>query len=327
MDCVEKNNLLIALHKWCGRQDENFFTDAFAFLLRHLCAESPEVAVRVLSHLTNGCLQVAADNVKTVEISTQETTEHDGKRPDMKIRASDQLVYVEVKIGSQPEREQLENYRAGLDREQKKDGLSQCLLVLLTKERVDLSSDEGKSVNYKCCLQDVTKWLSDEVKSRGGNLPEVSGFLLEQFIGFLKAMGCAMERVTSALVPGVKSFLNLVKMIEEAISARGIKKHLHVDQLSYGWNLTGTKFWMGVWYFNWPGCVEFEVRGQDKNVAEVNESWYSYRNTDKQPWVWFLELDLEKEPGYFDLSAQEQQKRISKFLDDCLRAAKEIEPK
>ncbi len=95
-----ENNLLVALHKWAIRQDENFFTDAFAHLLRHLCDESPELAVHLLSRLSNNCIKVTAECVKRVDIATQETTEGDGKRPDMRICANDQLIYIEVEIGS-----------------------------------------------------------------------------------------------------------------------------------------------------------------------------------------------------------------------------------
>ena len=33
---VSDNNLLTLLHRWWPRQDENFMTEAFAHLLRHL---------------------------------------------------------------------------------------------------------------------------------------------------------------------------------------------------------------------------------------------------------------------------------------------------
>ena len=48
----DENNLLVQLHNWAHRQDENFTTDSFAHLLSHLVSAAPAVAgpkVKLLS--------------------------------------------------------------------------------------------------------------------------------------------------------------------------------------------------------------------------------------------------------------------------------------
>ena len=69
---IQKNNLFVALHKWACQPDENFFTDAFAYLLRYLCSESPDIAVRILSRLTNCGLHVTATTCHRGDIAQNE---------------------------------------------------------------------------------------------------------------------------------------------------------------------------------------------------------------------------------------------------------------
>ena len=322
------NNLFVALHKWASKQDENFFS---LMLSSYLAAvpllESPDIAVRILSRLTNCRFDVTGDNVKSVGDYREETSDYDWKRPDLRIRAGNQLVYVEVKVQSRAHREQLENYRKGLDGERKKEGSVQTSLVLLTKDYARLSSDEEELVDYQCRWLDLAKWLRDDIGSAGQELPEVSRFLIEQFVEFLEVEKCTMEEVTLALVPGVRSFMNLLKMIEEAILHRRIPKRLNVNQNSYGWNLNvaSRRHWIGVYYWNWPSVVQFEAHNVRRNAAEVI-GFGDVEEEDDNRWSWYSELDLEEEPGLFDLSVEQQQERITRFFQDCLEAARKIEP-
>src|SRR5213082_1993494 len=93
-----RNNLLLLLHKWARRQDENFLTEAFAHLLQHLLDEEPEAAVGFLESLTGGFLRVKAAEARHVALRTQIILSEG--RPDLEIRTIEQLVYVEVKSES-----------------------------------------------------------------------------------------------------------------------------------------------------------------------------------------------------------------------------------
>ncbi len=222
MPCdTEKNNLFVALHKWASKQDENFFTDAFAYLLRYLCSESPDIAVRILSRLTNCRLHVTGDNVKSAEIITQETSDYDWKRPDVRIRAGNQLVYVEVKSNRTPTGNSWKTIGRGLtENGKRKVACKRRWYCLRRTARV-------------CPAMKKSWWTTNVVglilrsgsETRlglaGQELPEVGRFLIEQFVGFLKA-----ERLYDGesdvrhSCRELESFMNLLKMIEEAISNR-----------------------------------------------------------------------------------------------------------
>jgi hypothetical protein len=44
---ADESNLLVVLHKWASQQGENFTTDAFVHLLRHLRDHEPNVLVSI----------------------------------------------------------------------------------------------------------------------------------------------------------------------------------------------------------------------------------------------------------------------------------------
>ena len=78
------NNLLVRLHKWASRQDENFLTEAFVHLLQHLPAYEAEAGVRLIGRLTNGVIAESADHAKAIEIRPQ-VVSGEGT-PDISIR-------------------------------------------------------------------------------------------------------------------------------------------------------------------------------------------------------------------------------------------------
>ncbi|MGB6848664.1 MAG: hypothetical protein WBG05_10740, partial [Thermoanaerobaculia bacterium] len=68
------NNLLVELHRWAWRQDENFTTEAFAHLLRHLLSEQPEAGLDLLELLIGSQGKISATEASSVSIRTQEST-------------------------------------------------------------------------------------------------------------------------------------------------------------------------------------------------------------------------------------------------------------
>jgi hypothetical protein len=89
-------NLFARLHKWAARQDENFLTKSLALVLEHLLILVPEVGVRMVSRLTGGFIEVTPDSASAIEIRTQ--VEAMQGRPDLEIRTSRRLVWIEVKV-------------------------------------------------------------------------------------------------------------------------------------------------------------------------------------------------------------------------------------
>src|ERR1700688_2325476 len=120
------NNLLLRLHKWAWRQDENFLTEAFAHLLRQLLESEPEAATELLSLLTASFLKVRVEDTRLVEVHTQ-VVETEG-RPDLELRTAKQQVYVEVKVESEPGAGQLLRYRRLL----RQSDAESTLLILLS---------------------------------------------------------------------------------------------------------------------------------------------------------------------------------------------------
>ena len=106
------NNLLLRLHKWAWRQDENFQSEAFAHLLEHLRDSEPEVAADLLKKLTGGKLALPEGNVRSVSVTTQVTT--DTGRPDLELSALGHLVYVEAKVNAAVDSAQLMRHRVEL---------------------------------------------------------------------------------------------------------------------------------------------------------------------------------------------------------------------
>jgi len=102
-------NLLVALHKYAHHQDENFTTEAFAHLLRHLVAFDPGTACSLFDCLSGGGLRLTAGDCPTLGIKTQQTDE--AGRPDIWVEGPTQLVIIEVKVESEPGLDQLDRYR------------------------------------------------------------------------------------------------------------------------------------------------------------------------------------------------------------------------
>lgn len=314
-----EDNLLLRLHKWASRQDENFLTEAFAHLLCHLRDHEPKVAVRILARLTGNYLEIPLEGVIELDIATQITTERG--RPDLELRTLDHLVYVEVKLESQPRKKQITRYREQL----RESGVSNTTLVLLTRYPPDLSGeDELPDVSRR--WYEVAEWLERELENHGISDP-TSVFLTEQCVGFLKRRNIAMNRVGWELPAGIRSIRNLLMMLGEAIASRKLQLAKSGAWDWIGYYFDNQKFFLGV-YFDHPEVVMFETfrvtisRDAAERLAvgrleEIRSLPGGIR--------WVQELELESEEVHFFARSREQQmQRLEKFLDDSLKLAAQI---
>jgi hypothetical protein len=130
------DNLLVRLHKWAERQDENFLTEAFAYLLQHLLDQEPEAAVGLLAALTDGFFQLRAEEARLVEVCPHRAK--DTGTPDLEVRTAQQLALFEVKAGSEPNLAQLRRYRGVL----RDSGCPSTRLILLTRYPTSLATGE-----------------------------------------------------------------------------------------------------------------------------------------------------------------------------------------
>ena len=125
-------NLFSSLYRWARRQDENFTTEGFTWLLGYLVREEPEAGRAIVSWVCLGnCHHPLREPVL---ITTQQITP-DGK-PDIRIDANELVALVEVKKGSGLSKDQLPRYRAALNRMK---GDRRRRLILLTRDSVALA--------------------------------------------------------------------------------------------------------------------------------------------------------------------------------------------
>ena len=122
------DNLFYALNNWATQQyqDENFVTEAFVYILRELAQSNQTVAREVLKALTAGMLDIPESDLSKVRIQTHFKTEDLGgasyRFPDIELKYPREiLVYIEVKVNSPLDPDQLRRYRLILETKRKAD--------------------------------------------------------------------------------------------------------------------------------------------------------------------------------------------------------------
>src|SRR5437773_10321959 len=100
MDLSE--SLFISLHRWAFRQDENFTTEAFVYLLKYLQAYEESSFLNIVSDLSGNLIDPSIDKVHEIKIYSQDHV--DNSIPDIKIQTPSKMIFVEIKLGSKLER-------------------------------------------------------------------------------------------------------------------------------------------------------------------------------------------------------------------------------
>lgn len=314
-----KNNLLTALHRWASRQDENFITDAFAHLLRHLLDADAAVGMKLLQFLTDERFSVAP-NISSIQVKTQVTLAQG--RPDIEISNELHLVYVEAKVESGLGNRQLERYLEELDGKKSPENTT---LVVLSRYPVEVPSASRERVVTKRWYQ-VAHWL---VESRSEVKNVVNLFLVEQLISFFEARNITMEKVGPEMLPGLKAFDSLMAMVAEAILAQKmtLKDSFGRDWSGCYFDKTKQDFFFGV-YHERPHILVFATNkfpilaDADKLLGFGKSERASYA-PNKRIWSNELRLNSEEAP-FFALSRKEQMDRIESFLRESLIAVQRI---
>jgi hypothetical protein len=210
---ARNNNLLLALHKYAHQQDENFTTEAFVHLLRHLRSFEPGIACFLLDFLSGGQLRVTAEDCSELEISTQNSFMEG--RPDILVASPAHFVIIEVKVESEPGWDQLDRYRELLATRAEPH---KCL-VLLSRYPVD--PQDRKKVDSWIQWHRVARVLAQAFEQ---TYESTSKFLIDQFVQFLTERGMAMEKVGWELTRGIQSMLSLMEMVGEAVRAARVRE-------------------------------------------------------------------------------------------------------
>jgi hypothetical protein len=308
-----ENNLFLCLHKWASRQDENFLTEVFAYLLGYLIDNEPTAAVGLLDLLTKGFFKLRPEEVRTVEVRTQVV--YAEGRPDLMIRTARQFAYVEVKSESEATSGQIRLYRQLLC----DSGVADTRLVLLTRYPVLLEAD---------CPDVFVRWYQvagwiESLSSRN-KFKAVSEFLVQQFLDFLRGRNMAIEHVGWELTRGVRALTYLRDMLIEAASACKVTIARNNGWYFAGILLDGGKYEVSVWFAEpdklWFGtrCPIDATRAAAMNYGELEEM-----NGGTCKWWRSLLLDSE-DVHFFSRSKASQMQCLEEFVRDSLNKARSI---
>jgi hypothetical protein len=316
-------NLLLRLHKWAVRQDENFLTEAFAHLLQHLLEEEPEAAVRFLEQVTGGFFKLGPTDARQVALRTQIVLAEG--RPDLEIRTASHLAFIEVKSDAEVDPDQLGRYRQLLS----ESGVPSQALILLTRYPAGALTGNQKP---ESCIRwhHVAEWLEQEAARY--RFKPVSSYLVNQFLEFLRERNMVIEQVTWEMPSGLRALRSFTSMLSEAAAAAGIeaqpKGWSDYGGIKIGRNMKKPDYYAGV-YFDRPEILVFETgwrKVSPQNAAELGiEGVYEW-TTGGAGHGWRRELNLQsEETAFFVRSKARQMQLLEEFLRDCLATVKKIQ--
>ena len=256
MSGLVKTNLYSTLFRWAHRQDENFVTEGFTYILSRLLEREPIVARDLIHRLCSRASDAAFDLGKQISITTQFTT--DEGRPDLCIQSDSFLALVEFKKGSGLGPDQLERYSRWL---KKNANGRMTRLVLLSVFLVAPEENDGQTKARDETPLDVVyrRWhsVADWLK-HSAELSETSQFLIDEFLDFLGEQIMTVEQVSWQYLEGTRALCRFTDMLGKALENAGIQIH----QRSSGWDsrglyTEGKRFWIGV-YLSRPSVLQFE---------------------------------------------------------------------
>jgi hypothetical protein len=347
------NNLLVELHRWAWRQDENFTTEAFAHLTRHLLAEEPVIGVELLEKVIGSARDIPPSDASSIGIRTQKPTEGHGI-PDVRISGPAFLVLIEVKVGADVGLGQLEAYLEELQQ----SGEDFTQLVLLTPYLPVLSEELEERVN-PVRWHEVAAWVESMLERN--EVSEASSFLCSQFLGFLQSRRMVAAKVRSDVSAGLKKYfervgeesifrsviqnlaivagepelsdlVDLLMLIEQTLTSRKDlpKPRLYSGNKPSAWigyNIESMKYFFFL-YLSKPETLVFQrFKGGvdpasfDGKVGRIYEAYGKPR--------WCNEIDLAApEIGFFstDTGKVQQSQILESFLAESLEAARKLRP-
>ena len=338
------NNLLSELHRWARRQDENFTTESFSHLLKHLIKDSPNSVGDILRILTGVSLQEGG--WKEAVVDTQVHTTYG--TPDLSICLDGITIYVEVKVEAELVEGQSEGYLSALEELASSNEVTQ--LSLLTKYPAPTTvSSEVHQVRWFEIIEELENLELNESS-------EVAKFLVSQFNEFLTARGMAIPKIRSGVSSGVRSYISRVgdasifttgryrtteRLLEEselvplhdllslmalAIELSGVSHNSvrfgsgHTNGGWLGWNIDGLRCHFHVCAAS-PDTIVFETYAIDPTkhdgvIGRVFEDQHQKNQLD-----WDNSLDLASDDlNFYDLDKSEQ----IDLLVDFVRKSEEV---
>lgn len=340
MNC--SSNLLVNLHHWASRQDENFTTEALAHLMKYLLSSAPEIGVGLLRKLSGNFLNLTVEEAKNVEIKTQpSTTDNDHGRPDLEISAPEYLIYVEVKVDAPFADDQIGSYLNGL----RATGIENTRLVLLTKNRPQDVRDLPTTHLY---WYEIGGFLQRKLEK---DVQEPTRYVMEQFLDFLRCRHLAFAQVESSVWKGIQKHMkknmekgsesilktrirsvrrldpypeleplrNLLELMGQAVTdvLPDISCQFDSGQHGDGWigyNLGDMKYFFHIYYFEQPDfdqeAIVFSTYNWLIEKDAIPKGVGRITSNDRE--VWQNELDVDDD--FYNLSTGAKLEKIKKFL-------------
>tara|TARA_B100000315_G_scaffold94930_1_gene87230 strand:+ start:55 stop:978 length:924 start_codon:yes stop_codon:yes gene_type:complete len=299
---TQENNLLSKLHKYSHRQDENFITESFVHLLVHLIESEPTIGITLLNKLSSNKLRWYKKESKRISILSQIKT--DEGIPDIEVQSIDKLMYIEVKVESDFSHNQIKRYKNVLI----KSDCDKTHLTVLTRYPYTESSKSAMP-DSAFRWHHIVDWLDKLVEDIDN---DVSHFIINQFVNFLKMKGIAMEKISWELINGLKSFNNLMVMLREAIAANKLQKRRGSGKTWDGFYLDD--YWVGIDYKS-PNTIGIYTKRPIKKTQN-KQTKLGFIGEDK---CWGNELDMEAEKvHFFALSKESQVQCLEKFIKESV---------
>ena len=348
---IVTDNLAVNVFRLAERQQENFTTEAFATLVRHLANRRPAVAVALVESVSGASLP--RPDEAPWRVRTQEDLGDGRGIFDLRIQAGPGDVIIEVKLGADAEFAQLSSYLRAID------GDAPSHRVVSLTGRVSGPVPEGVVVRL---WHQVAGWLHAQLEA--ADLGEVDKHVVEQFLGLLYHLRLAAPVARSPLSKGVNEhreklggdvvsplfgrrtralhhlephaelhpLRDLLLLVRQILETLPETKTLSVDSSAGNWTgfiLNRLEFLIFVELHDpdrlvvdrWrePGDVDaFDGRRGDERRGRVYESHGA--------WRWRTSIDLvEDGRGFFDLGATAQRELLTGFLAEALRYGRSLE--
>jgi hypothetical protein len=310
-----QDNLLVRLHKWAIRQDENFLTETFAYLLEYLAENEPEAAAEIVARITGRIITLSPHHMRVLDVQTQIGGEEG--ITDIELRTGQHFVIIEVKIEAQATEEQLRWYRRRLDH----SPVTLKGLVLLTRYPAVMVAGADHYLRW----YEVAELIG--LESSRYQFKATSQFLVDQFLGFLKARNMTMGQVTWEMTTGVRSLRNLVEMLYEAAAACDVRAEIRGHSEAIQVFLDGRKYIAEIRY-NAPELLRFGTSSAPVDPRKVEElgigTTWQWRD-DRTKVGWERDINLESEDvHFFARSKASQMQFLEQFLRENLEYAKKV---
>lgn len=284
-------------------REEEYFSASLGILLKEIPELTPFLIGKILGI--------------DIEIEDYEVElEHpfpDG-RIDIAIKSLPLEVYIENKISADLGETQLERYYNYIHQISNKSKL-----ILLSRDLIEDASI--KYVDKYIFWSELFTLIESFYKNHHNYIETKEGgkiYLLSQFLDFLREENMSNEKVSWEYASGLKSFLNLLNMIQSVLSELKREKHLDLFGMKSigkdyaGFYINDKKFWIGI-YYNEPEKLYFEI------LKDFREKYKeeTFQDLDKSPGEPSYIYDFQKE-YFLAFSKEEQKKAIYDFIRSSL---------